>query len=625
MNTLKRRWKVAAILAAVLLLHGLANGYWISRDQTLRGNDMGPHIQGVAIAHSWIAQEGLVGGVARVSRGKSPIYWPSAGYLIWGTPALIFGHSIDAQRNYNLLFLALMAAALLLMGRRLHSWRAGLLAAALIPLYPGVMGEGRQVGVDFPGAAMVTVCMALLLSIRCFAATKRSVALGVWVGLATLVRPHADFFLAAPMLLALVWGLARPVGVSRKKVVINGLLSLAAVLLVTSVWWFGNLEEIVANFVRHQDGYGFARKGSSFLFYLRALVLSASPFLLGVSGVSLVMVGIHCWHERKVERGSGSMKSAARTAMDSDSKHNCDDLPGAVPGASRFAGGAVPGASRFAEGAAEPLVPNLFLLVAWMIGGVGILSQIQVHMLRYLLPLLPALALVTAVGLMSLRHRALRRVAVGAVLLGAGVAWLFDTVDLVGLPLPQVRPLTVQKIDKEEPYVPAGIPLNNLYMGTLDRAARKLRALHGTGEGVLLRLVLDGRPDNDPRHVDDITVRWAAGPILGVALPGMRITEHRFPEYILHRPPNGSRDELINFTSIHYPDRPTPIRHCYTMRMFPSTTPAPAGDASCRRVLDLRDAMSPTEERRPLRLTIYHYPQCSLSLCATEGREPRDP
>ena len=134
-----------------------------------------------------------------------------------------------------------------------------------------------------------------------------------------------------------------------------------------------------------------------------------------------------------------------------------------------------------------------------------------------------------------------------------------------------------------------------------------------------MRLVMDHK------DVDELVLRWAAGPILGVALPGLRITEHRFPEYILQRPPNGSRDELINFTSINYPDRPTPIRHCYTMRMFTSSRPAPAGDATCRRVLDLRDAMSPLEDPRPLRLTIYHYPKCSLSLCAVDGREPRDP
>ena len=584
LNTLKRRWKVAAVLAAVLLLHGLANGYWISRDRTLRGNDMGPHIQGVAMAKSWITQEGLAGGVARVARGKSPIYWPSAGYLIWGAPALLLGHGIDAQRNYNLFFLGLMAVSLLLMGRKLHSWRAGLLAAALIPLYPGVFGEGRQVGVDFPGAAMVTACMALLLSSRFFAVTWRSVALGACVGLATLVRPLSDFFLAAPVLLAFVLGLRRPHGVSRKRVLLNGLLSLLALLLVTSVWWYGNLEEIVREFGRHKQGYGFARQGSPFVFYTRAIVLGASPFLLGVFGVAVAAIGVSWWRGRKAASASAS-------------------TPASEPPASDL----------------RPPASGLLLVLAWMVGGLGIHSLIQVHMLRYLLPLLPALALVTAVGLMSMRQGMLRRVAVGGVLFGAGVGWLFGTLDIVGFPLPQVRPLTTQKIDKAEPYVPAGPPLNNPYMLTLERVVRMLRARHGTGKGVLLRLVMDHK------DVDELIVRWASAPIFGVGLPDLRITEQRFPEYILNHRPDGTRDELINFSSIPYPDRSGPIKHCYTLRMFTSSTAAPDGDTSCKKVLDLSGALSPLEDPRPIRLTVYHYPHCPLNVCAAEGREPREP
>jgi len=570
---------VAAIFCAVLLLHCAANLYWISQDRTLRGNDMGPHIQGVAMARSWMDQEGFAGGVARVSRGRSPIYWPGAGYLVWGAPALIFGHSIEAQRGYNLVFLALMAASLLFMGRRLGSWRAGLLAAALIPLYPGVFGEGRQVGVDFPGAAMVTACMALLLSTRCFAVTWRSAALGICVGLATLVRPHSDFFLAAPVVLAFGWGLGRPVNVGRLRVMINGALALVAVLAVTSVWWWGNLEEIWREFIRHKGGYGFARQGSPFVFYMRALVPSASPFLLGVFGVAVAMLGISWWRGRKGKgEGEGEGKGKGK------------------------------GKGR-----------GFWLIAAWLLGGLGILSTIQVHMLRYILPLLPGIALVTTLGITRLEHRLLRRVAVGAVLLGASVAWLLDTVDLVGLLPPRVRGLTVQKIYKNEPYVPAGIPLINPYMDSLDEVARALRKRHGTGEGVLLRLV----PDH--RDVDEIILRWASGAMLGAALPGMRITEHRFPEYILNRPPDGTRNELINYTSIPYPDRPAQIRHCYTLRLFTSATPSPASADGCSRVLDLRDALSPLEDPRPLRMTLYHYPRCSLSVCAAEGKDPKDP
>ncbi len=612
-NTPKRAWKVAAVFAGILLLHCLANAYWISRDTTLRGNDMGPHIQGVGLAHSWFLQEGLGQGVKRITRGKSPIYWPGAGYLVWGAPALVFGRSVEAQRAYNLIFLGLMMASLLFIGRRIHSWRAGLLAAALVPLYPGIFGEGRQVGNNFPEATMVAVCIALLLSTRGFRVIWRTVALAVCVGLATLIRPQANFFLVVPIVLAFGWGMVRHRGMGRLWVAVSGALALVAVLAVSSVWWWGNLGEIYDELTRHQQGvrehdgppggggYGFAAEGSSFLFYLRAIVLSASPFLLGILGVALAALGIDAWRKRK----SSPTKNSAVAPPGPPG-------PEASPPPSPPKNSAVSAVSAVAP-------PDLLLIAAWLLGGFAVISLIKVHMLRYMIALLPGLALVTALGLMSLRQQRLRRAAVGLVLLGAGVGWLFGTVDIAGFPLPQVRSLVTAKIDKSEPYVPSGPPLNNPYTYTLERVVQVLRARHDTGRGVLLRLVMDHK------DVDELIVRWAAAPILGVNLPELRVTEQRFPEYILNRPRDGTRGELINFTSIPYPDRPAPIRHCYTLRMFTSRTAAPAGNSVCKRVLDIAGALSPLEDPRPIRLTLYHYPKCPLSICELEGKDPRGP
>ena len=557
-----KRWQVAACLGGLLLLHGLATAYWVTTDSTLRGNDMGPHLQGIANSYTAIRQLGLVDGLAWVSHGKGPIFWPSAGYLSWAGLSLLLGHSVEGLRGYNVVFLALIIWAAYAMGRRLHSTRAGLLAAALAPLYPGVYGEARQVGMDLPCAAFTAACMALMLTTERLSHPWRCLALGLMVGLGTLTRPHINFFIALPALALLVWALVKPRQGRRGRVALNAAVTVAAALAVSAVWWLDQLGEIVREFGRHHEGTGFADQGSSFTFYLRALVLSASPLLLALGGIGLVLVALAWWRGR----GHGGVRVSGLC----------------------------------------------WLVVCWFVGGLGVLSVIQVHMLRYLLPLLPAMAVLTAVGLASMQRAALRRVATAVVLLGASVAWLGDTVDLIGWPLPRVRALSLQEVHKGEPYVTAGIPVLNPYIRQLRQVEQTLGRRHPGGEQVLVRLVTHPR-------MDTLALRWAGAPMLKVGLPWIRITDRRFPEYMMDR----RRDELHNMSSVRTPVHEG-IRHCYTLRLFPSPQPPPRSAPGCRLVRQWVPAFNPTEDRRRLWLTLYHYPGCAPSVCAAEGTDPLD-
>ena len=77
---------------------------------------------------------------------------------------------------------------------------------------------------------------------------------------------------------------------------------------------------------------------------------------------------------------------------------------------------------------------------------------------------------------------------------------------------------------------------------------------------------------------------------------------------------------LKRLDSCQNPGMPAPLRHCDTLRLFTSAMPTPVGDTTCKRVVDVGAPMGPLEDRRPLRMTIYHYPGCPLNLCAAEHR-----
>ncbi len=558
---LKSARAVVGALAAVVLIYGGANLYWIHADSTLRGYDMGPHMLGVANSYAVFAEQGLREGLGWAARLKNAS-WPGTSYLPMVGLSYVFGLSVEALRTYNLIFLALMVVAVYFIGRQVMSREAGLLAAALVPAYPGVTADCRQIGLDFPCGAMVAVCIAFLLSTERFSRPGRCLLLGVAAGLATLIRPHAHFFLALPVVLVLGLGLARPVA-SRLRVAAGAGLAVLGALAVSAPYWVGNLAQIWGTFFDHQEGRIIDSVGPSFPFYVTAIQISAGGFLLGALVVAAVALAIFWWRGRKDE-----------------------DFP---------------------------RTRQMWVVWAWIVGGVAMLSWIDVHRLRFLVAFLPALAVITAAGVASLRVAPFRYVAGAAVLVGAVVPWLFVTVDIAGMPLPTARAPAIQTIERTELSLRGGVPFQDPYIQVLHRLADQLQRQHGQGEGVLMRMVVGPR-------VDPMVLHWAAIPVLMVNLPHLRFTEKRFPEYILDTRPEG---DAFNVASVFYPAKPPRITACYSLRIHRAKGPGRARGAGCGRFFD-EDIAHPLDPPEPLRLSVYRYKECPLSLCKADGPDPKD-
>ena len=261
------------LLAGLVLAHVVVNAVWIHRDLSIRSYDGGPHLEAHVQAARILGQQGLAGLVGLV-RPEEPGWWPSAGYVPAAALALVFGAGFDQARLYNLLYLALLLVSVAQIGRRLHTREAGLLAAAMVGLLPVVYGEGRNLGVDMPGTAVLCACVWLLLTTRGFARLGRCAWLGVALGCGMLIRPQVALFFA-PVALASLLLDGRGPGArrSRKARLTGAALALAAAVVTTSPWWLGHVEEILRTAARHQLDAAMLseNRDSSPLFYLEAL------------------------------------------------------------------------------------------------------------------------------------------------------------------------------------------------------------------------------------------------------------------------------------------------------------------------------------------------------------------
>jgi len=462
-------------LGALFAFHVVVNAAWIHQDLSLRSFDGGPHMEAAAHAAYLIQQAGLKGAL-QVARGVDAHAWPSAGYLPWALLAQVFPPSLSSLRLFNLLYLALLLLSTFLIGRRLLSTRAGLLAAALVSLYPKIYGEGRQFGADFPGAALCALCVYLLLRTDRFTRWGGSLIFGAAAGLSLLVRPQISFFLVWPALLLLASSMLHPGPLSRARVLGNSLLSMVAAALASAVWWQGREVKIWQQLQQHRHDLPdhFLVSGTadpSALYYLKALPLCFSLFLLVVAGVALA--GLY--------RGGRPRPSLSAAFSD----------------------------------------PRALLVGVWILGGFTLLSLFEVRSLRYLMPLCAPMALISAHGLLSIPHTLSRRAIILITLMVGSSTMLADSFFSRGL----------YPADQSEVHrITSGPPRTDPLIASAYKVSAFLRTRHCQACGLEIFM---GSEEIFNGH------SWFLAPVLRLTLPGIKIREGATPGYSPHRPGGG--------------------------------------------------------------------------------------
>ena len=284
--------------------------------------------------------------------------WPPATYaLLYGPLGWALGDQTHLIRLYSLVLVPLLLWGTCWLGTSLTGDRkSGTLAALLVILCLGVAGQLRQVSIDLPATTTVLLAMVALFRSRGFTRAGGTLLFGAAVGLCLLTRVQAVFFICGPVAVATVWCFARAPSWSIRAQRLGWLLmALALALLISSPWWYDRLGMLWYVSTSHLDGGGrISPRGDPSLV---AGLLHYTGALGKLGGWTMVAAALGalpllCWR-----RGRGDHGPAPR---------------------------------------------EVAVLVAWIVGGV-VGCSVGIHREpRYLLPAIPALALLAVTGLRAL-------------------------------------------------------------------------------------------------------------------------------------------------------------------------------------------------------------------------------
>lgn len=356
-----RRWRELGLLVALWLWHGAANFWWLNVDTRQPYSDMAGHAITTLRLASWPWRQLVMdGGIVRELLHVNPyppFFYVTALPFVW-----FVSPSADAMLVVNIFYVGLLIFATYGIGRLAVGsavgssvgGRAGLLAAFLVSMYPLIYGLSRQYLADVALTAVTAFAVFCLFWSASFQRRWPSLILGVTIGVGVLTKWTFIVFLLGPLAIAVYLTLRQ----ATRARLVNMLLAGAISLVIGLPWFLTNLEPLQAflEFNRvlaaPQEGEAPIWTVASWIYYLRELTnqqMLLPFFLLFVGGVVLTL-------------------------------RRC-----------RVNG-------------------YLWMLVAWIAVGYVASTLFINKDTRYTMPYLPAFALLTAIGLVQIRHAVIRRV-----------------------------------------------------------------------------------------------------------------------------------------------------------------------------------------------------------------------
>jgi 4-amino-4-deoxy-L-arabinose transferase-like glycosyltransferase len=231
------RRRTAVILGGIGAFYLIVNLVWLARDTLPPAWDQAAH------ADHCLSYLRLFSAPASLSLTKLlPVssYYPPFFYLVTVPASALFGFSYDVLAATHIVFLLVLAFAVLKIGERLFGFCAGAGAAVLVALYPAVYGLSREVLLDFPVLAMVALSQYVILAGKAGTSLKRGALLGLVLGLSVMTKWTAVAFLPGTFLVVFGEEFAKGNRTSRRKLLASLAIALCVFLAVVLPWLLAN-------------------------------------------------------------------------------------------------------------------------------------------------------------------------------------------------------------------------------------------------------------------------------------------------------------------------------------------------------------------------------------------------
>lgn len=263
------------LLFILIFFHGINNYIWIRLNQRPPIDDEATHLFSGLRYFDILSHPSL-----KMFSSLTSVDWsyPPLIPLVAASFALIFGRSATVFTMTNMIYFSGIFVCLYFIGKKIADKKTGILAACIFSFYPLVFHLSRLFMLEIALCFMVTASIALLLYSNNFQNTFVSIIFGIFLGLGLLTKQSFIIFIIGPLLFYLLSSFSFQGVYPRRKVVQNLFVVFFIAATVASWWYISNLRRCIhflkwAAFKENIMPYDIAVFSlSSFLFYFDALI-----------------------------------------------------------------------------------------------------------------------------------------------------------------------------------------------------------------------------------------------------------------------------------------------------------------------------------------------------------------
>ena len=250
---------IVILLGTFLFFHFLNNLIWLRIDRNPIGVDTVWHLIEAAkfqllyrkiihSDHSFFEKIKMIFFIFRVWQTDN--CWPPFIYFLSSLINPNHFYLYRVRLYINFLFYLLITISTYFLGKRCFNRRVGLIASFLVSFYPSIYGFSRQLELDYSLIGLAALCLCLLLYSKNFSKRIYSLLFGLSLGIATLVKLQILFFLSAPLLYS-VFKIFNKQTKEKHKLFLNLILSLLLTFFLFSLYWASKLHNTFLNFYGH--------------------------------------------------------------------------------------------------------------------------------------------------------------------------------------------------------------------------------------------------------------------------------------------------------------------------------------------------------------------------------------
>jgi len=233
------------LVAVIALLYFIDNFIWLRLNIYPHGPDEFSHLLIAQNFYNCIVS-GQIGDLIKLFKLSINTIWPPLFHLTAVVLSFILGFSCISPLAINLVYLFILLFSVYSIGCKLYDKKVGTLAVILISLYPMVFRYSRFFGTDFAQISVLSLSIYFLICSEHFSNRKFCVLFGVSIGIGMLTKWSFILFLFAPLACFILQGLfLRGKSSVRRTASANLFLSLLIGILLSLTWYWPSSSAII--------------------------------------------------------------------------------------------------------------------------------------------------------------------------------------------------------------------------------------------------------------------------------------------------------------------------------------------------------------------------------------------